>query len=192
MRSYDVIVVGGVHRRRGHRLATCAVETFAWRSSIARIRAAKPPGLRPECFSPAPDSPSAIPLVTLGRASLALYPQFVSEIEEISGLGAGLRTDGAIEVLFSADAERRLSTLVALHRGLGLPTEPLPIDEARKLEPALGREARGAAWMGYESSVDPRALTEAVLAAAAASGVELHANTNVTRIASEDGRCNGA
>jgi glycine oxidase len=190
MRSYDVIVVGG-----GIVGGAIALQLAQSKLRVA-ILDRQNPGREASwaaagMLSPAPDSPSAIPLVPLGRASLNLYPQFVSEIEEISGLGAGLRSDGAIEVLFSADAERQLSTLVALHRGLGLPTEPLPIDEARKLEPALGREARGAAWMGYESSVDPRALTEAVLAAAAASGVELHGNTNVTRIASEDGRCNG-
>src|SRR5437879_12933890 len=56
-------------------------------------------------LSPAPDSPAAIPLVPFGRASLSLYPQFVAEIEEISGKRAGYRDDGAIEFLFSAEAE---------------------------------------------------------------------------------------
>src|SRR3984957_20897874 len=98
-------------------------------------------------LSPAPDSPAAIPLVPFGRASLNLYPRFVAEIEEISGRRAGYRNDGAIELLFSTDAERELSTLIALHHALGLPTEPLPLDEAAKLEPALGREATAAALL---------------------------------------------
>jgi glycine oxidase len=190
VRSYDVIVVGG----------GIVGSAIAWQLAQSKLRVAlldrQNPGREASwaaagMLSPAPDSPSAIPLVPLGRASLSLYPQFVSEIEEISGQRAGLRRDGAIEVLFSEDAERQLSTLVALHRGLGLPTEPLPIDEARKLEPALGREARAAAWMEYEGFVDPRALTEAVLAAAGASGVELLTNEKVTQITGEAGRCNG-
>ena len=181
VRSYDAIVVGG-----GIVGGAIALQLAQSKLRVALLDR-QHPGREASwaaagMLSPAPDSPSAIPLVPFGRASLNLYPQFVSEVEEISGRRAGLRRDGAIELLFSADAERQLSTLVALHRGLGLPTEPLPIDEARKLEPALGREARAAAWMDYESSVDPRALTEAVLAAAAASGVELHADANVTRI----------
>ena len=94
-------------------------------------------------------------------------------------------------MLFSADAERQLSTLVALHHGLGLPTEPLPLDEAHELEPAIGREARAAALLPYEESVDNRALTEAVFAAAAAAGVELHADTRVTRLLREGDRCTG-
>ncbi len=190
MRSYDVIVVGG----------GIAGGAIALQLAQSKLRVAlfdrQNPGREASwaaagMLSPAPDSPSAIPLVPLGRASLNLYPQFVTEVEEISGLRAGMRRDGAIEVLFSADAERQLSTLVALHRGLGLPTEPLPVDEARKLEPAIGREARAAAWMEYECSVDPRALTEAVLAAAVALGVELCADANVTRITREGTQCNG-
>ena len=110
-------------------------------------------------LSPAPDSAASIPLVPFGRASLSLYPQFVAEIEEISGRRAGYRKDGAIELLFSADAERELSTLIALHHALGLPSEPLPLDEAYEAEPGLTRRARAAAYLavrglGGQSSAD--------------------------------------
>ena len=142
-------------------------------------------------LSPAPDSSAAIPLVPFGRASLSLYPQFVAEIEEISGRRAGYRTDGAIELLFSADAERELSTLIALHHALGLPTEPLPLDEAVKLEPALTRRAQAAAYFPYEACVDNRALIEALLAAAAIAGVELFPATAVRKILIDGARCSG-
>src|ERR1700740_3715627 len=85
-------------------------------------------------LSPAPDSPAAIPLVPFGRASLSLYPRFIAGIEDLCGQNTGYRSEGAIELLFSAHAERELSTLVALHHGLGLATEPLALDEAHKLE----------------------------------------------------------
>jgi glycine oxidase len=142
-------------------------------------------------LSPAPDIPAAIPLVPLGRASLSLYPQYNAEIEEISELRTGYRSDGAIELLFSAEAERELSTLVALHRALGLPTEPLPLDEAAKLEPDLTRRAQAAAYLPYEACVDNRALMEALLAAASISGVELVPATAARRIEIEQGRCTG-
>jgi glycine oxidase len=142
-------------------------------------------------LSPAPDSPGAIPLVPFGRASLGLYPQFIAEVEELSGRRTGFRNHGAIELLFSADAERALSTLIALHHGLGLPTEPLPLDEARGLEPAIGREARAAALFAYESSVEPRALTAAVLAAAQAAGAELFPAAPAARLLTEGHRVTG-
>jgi len=142
-------------------------------------------------LSPAPDSPAAISLVPLARASLALYPRFVDEVEEASGMQTGYRADGAIEVLCHGEAERELSTLVALHRGLGLACEPLPLDEARKMEPLIGREARAAAFLPDECSVQPRALTAGILAAAASFGVTLQPGFEVTSLVMEGNKCRG-
>lgn len=152
-------------------------------------------------LSPPPDSASAIPLVPLARASLELYPRFIAELEEASGQICGYRAHGAIEALFSANAERELSTLVALHHGLGLPTEVLRPEEAVKLEPHLNREIRAAALMTFEACVDNRALTAAVIAAAISRGVEFRAapaggasskGSRVDAILHEGGRCIGA
>ena len=154
-------------------------------------RAARLPGPAPVCFRPRPIARLPIPLVPFGRASLSLYPQFVAEVEEISGRRAGYRKDGAIELLFSADAERELSTLIALHRALGLPSEPLPLDEAYGAEPGLTRRARAAAYLPYEGSVDNRALMEALLAAARATGVEILADAEAREVMIEGGRCSG-
>src|ERR1700689_1847400 len=157
MKSYDVLIVGG----------GIIGGSIAFRLAQQNLRVAlldqQEPGREASwaaagMLSPAPDSPASIPLVPFGRASLSLYPRFFAEVEELSGRPTGYRNEGTIELLFSAEAERELSTLVALHHGLGLPTEPLPLDEARKLEPALGREARAAALLPYEASVDTRAL----------------------------------
>jgi glycine oxidase len=188
--AYDAIVVGGgvIGGAVGFRLAQ------------EKLRVAILEGQNPGreaswaaagMLSPAPDSPESIPLVPLGRASLALYPDFVAELEEITGRQTDFRREGTIEVLFSADAERELSTLVALHRGLGLAAEPLALEEARKMEPALGREARAAALLPEEASLDNRALTAAVLAAAEASGAKLIAHSRVTTLLREGDRCTG-
>jgi glycine oxidase len=190
MHSYDVIVAGG----------GVIGATVAWRLAQEKLRVAlmdkQSPGREASwaaagMLAPAPDSPEAIPLVPLGRASALLYPEFVAEIEEATGRRVGYRHEGTIEALFSADAERALSTLIALHHGLGLAAEPLAVEEARKLEPALGREVRAAALLPQEASVDNRALTGAVLAAAAASGAEMLSGKRVMRILSEGGKCAG-
>jgi glycine oxidase len=142
-------------------------------------------------LSPPPDSASAIPLVPLARASLVLYPNFIAAVEEASGQKCNYRAHGAIEAFFSADAERHLSTLVALHHGLGLPTEVLRPEEALKLEPALNRELRAAALMTFEACVDNRALTSAVIAAAKVRGVEFRTEHRVEAILREENRCTG-
>src|SRR5579863_6931901 len=142
-------------------------------------------------LSPAPHDSTDIPLVPLGRASLALYPKFIDAVENASGQRTGYRTGGAVEVIRHGDAERELSTLVALHHGLGLACEPLPLDETRNMEPALGRDARAAALLPDECSVEPRALTSAVLAAAASAGAALCLGVEVISLALDGKKCAG-
>jgi len=47
-----------------------------------------------------------------------------------------LSAEGTLEALFSHDTKAELSTIIALHHGLGLRAEPLRAEDARELEPA--------------------------------------------------------
>src|SRR6266849_3611745 len=123
MESFDVVIIGG-----GIIGGSIAFELARHKLRIALLDRQQP-GLEASwaaagMLSPAPDSPDAIPLVPLGRASLALYPEFIAAVEE--------------------------------------------------------------------ASVDPRALTAAVLAAAAQMGVQIRAGTEVTSLLEQAGRCTGA
>jgi glycine oxidase len=145
-------------------------------------------------LSAAPENPGMIPAVPLCKASLTKYPEFVSMVEELSGQRVGFRPRGTIEALFSRDARAELSTLIALHHGLGLKAEPLRAEDARELEPALSEEVEAAVLRPEEASVDNRALTPAVLEAARRSGAEIFPNCGVESIWRESGkrrRCAG-
>jgi glycine oxidase len=142
-------------------------------------------------LSPAPENPATIPLVPLGKASMALYPDFVARVEEISGQDVGYRAKGTLEALFSRDAARELSTHVALQHGWGLKAEAISAEDARELEPALSPELEAAVLRPDEASVDNRALTHAVLEAARKSGVEIFAQHEVQGVWREKERCAG-
>jgi glycine oxidase len=142
-------------------------------------------------LSPAPENPGGIPMVPLGKASMALYPEFVARVEEISGEKSGFRPHGTIEALLSGDAVRDLSTLIAVHHGLGLKAEPLRGEEARELEPALSEEVEAAALRPEEASVDNRALVQAVLAAARNRGAQIFPGQGAQAVWREGGRCAG-
>ena len=142
-------------------------------------------------LSPAPESPATIPLVPLGKASMALYPDFVARVEEISGQDVGFRAKGTLEALFSRDTARELSTHVALQHGWGLKAEAISAEDARELEPALSPELEAAVLRPDEASVDNRALTRAVLEAARKSGVEIFAHREVQGVWRERERCAG-
>jgi glycine oxidase len=132
-----------------------------------------------------------IPVVPLGKASIDLYPGFVANVEEISGQRVGFRPFGTMDALFSRDAPRDLSTLIALHHGLGLKAEPLRPEDARELEPALSPDLEAAALRPEEASIDNRALTQAVLHSARKSGAEIFTEHAVDAIWREGGRCAG-
>jgi glycine oxidase len=142
-------------------------------------------------LSPAPESSAMIPLVPLAKASMAFYPEFVQAVEEISGQAAGYRPKGTLQALFTGDAREELSTIVALHHGLGLKAEALSAQDARALEPSLSEEIEAAVLRPAEASVDNRALTSAILRAAEQSGVEIFAGSEVRAIWRDAGRCAG-
>ena len=142
-------------------------------------------------LSPAPESAAMVSLVPLGKASMAIYPEFVGIVEEISGQSAGYRPKGTLQALFSRDAREELSTVIALHHGLGLKAEPLRAEDARELEPCLSEELEAAVLRPDEASVDNRAMTQAVLEAAGRSGVEFFPGRGAEAIWREGARCLG-
>jgi len=142
-------------------------------------------------LSPAPENPGMVAMVPLGKASLALYPEFVGLVEEISGKSTGFRPKGTLEALFSHDTKAELSTIIALHHGLGLKAEPLRAEDARELEPALSEEVEAAVFRPEEGSVDNRTLTAAILKAAERSGAEIFSGDGAKAIWRDGDRCAG-
>lgn len=142
-------------------------------------------------LSPAPENPGMISMVPLGKASMSLYPKFVSQVEEITGKSAGFRPKGTLEAFFSRDTKERLSTTIALHHGLGLRADPLRAEDARELEPSLSESIEAAVFRPDECSIDNRALTDAVLDAARRRGAEIFTDSGAKAIWREGHRCSG-
>jgi glycine oxidase len=142
-------------------------------------------------LSPAPENREMIAMVPLGKASLAMYPQFIEQVEELAGESTGFRPKGTLEAIFSQDAKAELSTIIALHHGLGLRAEPLRASDARELEPALSEELEAGVLRPEEASVDNRALTAAVLRAAQRHGAEIFSGEGAQGVWREGRRCKG-
>ena len=190
MKTYDVVIVGGGIiggsiafdlARRNLRVAVLDRQELMQEASWAAA------GM----LSPAPHDPADIPLIPLGRASLAMYPKFVNAVEDASGLRTGYRTGGAVIVISNGDAEREIGKMVDLHRSLGLSCEPLPLDKARNMEPALTQDARATVLLPDECSIEPRVLAAAILGAATATGVKLLPGTEVVSLALDGKKCVG-
>src|SRR5438874_1347272 len=190
MKSYDAIIAGA-----GLIGSAIALELARNDLRVALFDAREPGGeaswASAGILSPAPENPGMISMVPIGKASLALYSEFIAQVEELSGIATGYRSKGTVEALFSRHAREELNTIVALHRGLGLAAEPISANEARELEPALSQEIEAAVLRPQEASVDNRLLSRALLEAAKRNGVEVHAGAPVQQIWREGSHCSG-
>jgi glycine oxidase len=183
VKTWDVIVVGGgiiglslsiALRKRG--LRTLVVE----RGEPGREASYAAAGMLADCIL---ETPAA--LQVLATASAQMYPEFVHELQDESGMNVDLRDEGTLffsrpELVF----EQR--EFCAQH--------PLPAPLA-ELEPALV-ELKVPAFnlpVVYlkERSVDPRALVAAALKAAKHRGVDISSGTTVNDVLLSDGRAAG-
>ncbi len=190
MKTFDVAIIGG----------GLIGSSIAFELAGAKLRVAifdrQEPGREASwaaagMLSPAPDSPRDLPLVPLGRESLRLYPDFVKAIEEASGESACLRWEGTLELFFGAEAQADQDRRVALCRSLGLKADAVDSTTARLWEPALGPDSSSALWLPDEGTVEPRALTSAVIAAARRRGVEIFPSCPITQVLQRNGLCVG-
>jgi glycine oxidase len=190
MKKFDVVIAGG-----GVIGGAIALELARAGLSVA-VFDRQQPGQEASwasagILSPAPENPGVVSMVPLGKASMSLYPEFVAQVEETSGVSTGFRPKGTLEALFSHDTKAELSTIIALHHGLGLKAEPLRAEDARELEPSLSEEVEAAVLRPEEASIDNRALTAAILQAAKRRGAEIFPGDAAKAIWREGNRCAG-
>lgn len=173
MRTWDVIIVGGgiiglslaiALRKRG------ASVLLVERGEPGREASHAAAGMIPVFCN---DSPEA--LQPLATASARMYPEFVHELQDESGLKVDFRSDGTL--YFSDDTH------------LASKPSSLPASLA-KLEPALAPTERRVVFV-QESSVDPRTLVAATLKAVRHREVDISSGTTVQEILVEGERVVG-
>jgi glycine oxidase len=173
VKTWDVIVVGGgiiglslsvaLHKRG---LRVLVVE----RGEPGREASHAAAGMLADCPV---ETPAA--LQALATASARMYPEFVLELQDESGIKVDLRDQGTL--LFAPEHPEFLAQ------------NPLPAPLA-ELEPALS-EVKGPVAYLKERSVDPRALVAAALKAAKHRGVDISSGATATDLLLSDGRVAG-
>jgi len=178
VKTWDVIIMGGgiiglslaiALRKRG--ASVLVVE----RGEPGREASHAAGGMLADCIV---ETPAA--LQPLASASARMYPEFVHEVENESGLNVDLRDQGTLLFLPLHDSRDR-AEFGATH---SLPT---PLSE---LEPAIV-DPKLPVFFLMERSVDPRALTAAALKAAKHRGVDFSSADPVTAVDLADGRVTG-
>ncbi|MFM9108874.1 MAG: glycine oxidase ThiO [Chloroflexota bacterium] len=126
--------------------------------------------------------------IELGRRSLELYPGWVADLEERTGVDVGYRRPGEWNIAVDAEREAIERERAAFQQGLGYVVEEVSPAEARRREPAMPG-AVAAAWFAPKvGSLQVHQLTRALAQAAAAAGAEIRDQTPVSAIDIENGR----
>lgn len=175
VKTWEVIIVGGgiiglslalALRKRG--LRVLIVE----RGQPGRESSSAAAGMIADF---APELPAS--LLPLAIASARMYPEFVHELQDESGMNVDLRDNGTL--LLSGHSTSALGWKSGWEAEDGL--EPISAEALAELEPELKlREHR--AFFRKERSVDPRALTAAAIQAAKHREVDFVSGSAVERV----------
>ena len=130
-------------------------------------------------------------LLKLGCRSLALYPQWVSELEADAEMSIGYRVEGTLIVGLEPDDTHQLRHLYTSQQDLGLDVEWLTGREARETEPALSPRVTAAIRCESDHQVDNRLMVKALGRAYQKYGGVLCENTTVEKIVIESGGVTG-
>jgi glycine oxidase len=178
VKTWDVIVVGGgiiglslsiALDKRGVRVL------IVERGEPGREASHAAAGMLADCPLETPPA-----LQALATASARMYPEFVHELQDESGMKVDLRENGTLLFL----PPEHLSRHTEFHAENPLPA---PLTE---LEPALA-DIRVPVVYLKERSVDPRALVAAALKAARHRAIDISSGTAVTDVLLSDGRVAG-
>jgi glycine oxidase len=141
------------------------------------------------------DDPPA--LGRLAEASLALWPNWVGEIEERTGLALQFRRDGLLNLWVDPDALHLPADLATARPHVGQQTsyqgrsEVLTASEVRTLEPSLTGPIVGGVLTSGDAQVDNPRLAPALIRAAVDLGVRVLTETPVATVTGTAGRCTG-
>jgi glycine oxidase len=178
VKTWDVIIIGGgiiglslsiALRKRGKRVLV--VE----RGEPGREASYAAAGMLVECPLETPPA-----LQSLATASARMYPEFVHELQDESGVDIDLRDDGTI--FFPSPEQLRKWPGFAEENSL-----PAPLGV---IEPSLADPKRPATFL-KERVVDPQTLGAAALKAAKHHGVDISSGSEVTGVLISQERVNG-
>ena len=130
-------------------------------------------------------------LLTLGSESLAIYPQWVDELEADAEMSIGYRVEGTLIVGLETDDTDQLRHLYTAQQQLGVDVNWLAGREAREIEPPLSPRVTAAIHCATDHQVDNRLMVEALQRAYQVCGGVLHENSTVDKIVIENGIATG-
>lgn len=180
MKPNDVIVIGGgiIGCSIAHRLASEGIGvTVIERGQPGQEASWAAAGM----LAPQAESAHSVPepLPELFSASHALYPEFVAELEEETGIHIPYQTNGSVMLAMDYQETKMLAGLLERHLKTGRDVEELSAQEVKEKQPGLSDAVEAALFFPDDHAVDNRQLMSALVEGATRRGVSFLTNTPV-------------
>ncbi|RPI17395.1 MAG: glycine oxidase ThiO [Ignavibacteriae bacterium] len=132
-----------------------------------------------------------IELFRLCKKSFDLYPEFIEELEEDSGIHVHIDKSGSLMVGLDRDDNERLRRIYVFREEVKMPVTWLTGSEARELEPLLSPKCSGAIWIAEDAQVDNREMLNALKIAIINKGGKITEYTKVDSVIIENNKIKG-
>lgn len=179
--TWDIVIVGAG-------IIGCSIAWFLRNTpyKVLLLERAEPGGLATNAaagiLGPLNETEGPGPLLDLMQESLALYPDFVREIQAASGLSADYVPSGIISVATTESEEDQLEKRWIWQSGQGKDLKFLTGNSLRSAFPELANTVRAAIHYPHEAHVFAPRLLRGLLSALARQGTSLRPGTSVRRI----------
>ncbi len=169
--SHDVIVVGGgaVGMAVARALAPERSVLLVERDRPGRQASWAAAGM----LCPQSEAEEDGALFRFGLDSMSMYPGWVSELRDETGIDVEYREDGVLVLASGAEEWDALGRRAAWQRRIGLDAELLDPDAVARLEPLLTLEVAGGFFCPGDHQVRPRRLLDALERSCMLRGVDV-------------------
>jgi glycine oxidase len=186
-RKVDVLIIGGgvIGCSLALRLAQAKLQvTVLDRNEIGLEASSAAAGM----IGPHAEAVEPADFFNLSVASRDLYPQFATEIEELSGERVGYRRDGTLLVSFADKDDLDLENVYHIQKNLGFAPARLTASQVLEAVPRLSPQVRGGLLLPGDHWVDNERLMHALFIAGRRLGVSFHTRSAVRKLNGRDRR----
>jgi glycine oxidase len=122
---------------------------------------------------------------SFGVENLAAYPEFVAELENVTGQTVDFQRLGALEIAMGETDWGDLLARAERQAKLGIRAARMSAQDVRREVPLLRPDLAGALFYGGDALVDPRGIMRALRIACCGRGVEIREGVRATEIRAE-------
>jgi glycine oxidase len=192
MERADVVIVGG--GVVGLSIARALARRGAGR--VTMVERAIRPGAEAShaaagMLAPQAEADRADKFFELACAGRDLYPAFAAELYEETGIDIELERTGTLYLALTEEDEEEIAHRYDWQTRAGLRVERLGALEARRMEPCISTEVRGALRFPLDVQVENRRLVAALSTSIEKQGVRLLTGVEVTSLIIEHERVRG-